>query len=598
MDAEETRDYNEPCVQCSDVNWGLTEEGKFYCRSCHNVIERTREVITGDAVTNARAQSISRGLKKKRKLDKGLEWYICEGFQYILWKQAEALQSLGVSSKLKDEILCNVWKRYLQKNKPAYCDKPVNDDTRDVHETCDSDTDGERDLDIKRLLELSCSASDTDQVSDSSIGGVSTFSKSSGKSTWSGSVDGSSYLLRKKKDKLRMSMPMTLAFCYLALLWLRESITLSDLLRLVMDGHIPYLNAYKDFPEEIKVYGEDLRIFHVETCPSYVDVLGKAYALATHVELPRFPDIAEGSFLHPNILCMKYLMEANLPDDMHSWTCRVVKKIGIGETDFLTLHPGMKSQKVKYDILATAVIVVVLKLLFLLDDEYEWLLSDCAEERNKSNNGCPFFDIKKWYMVVKSALDVEQEKLNEKKIRHLWRCETPLLYSARDKSNILKKRQMVVDLQRQFRTLSGLAEPTDKPKPSSFQFSWADERSKSSCFHEHSLDGVLQEKRNVLTTLNGKYWLCTTKLCREKVCGHLAHYEESKFPYTYQFVLNLFSFLLRVQPSVIHEEVCAVEHKLFYSKIHKKSKIPKREKKKTENSRSSEMNPGMPTETE
>lgn len=52
-----------------------------------------------------------------------------------------------------------------------------------------------------------------------------------GKSTWSGSVDGSSYLLRKKKDKLRMSMPMTLAFCYLALLWLRESITLSDLLR-------------------------------------------------------------------------------------------------------------------------------------------------------------------------------------------------------------------------------------------------------------------------------------------------------------------------------------------------------------------------------
>lgn len=59
-------------------------------------------------------------------------------------------------------------------------------------------------------------------------------------------------------------------------------------------------------------------------------------------------------------------------DDMHSWTCRVVKKIGIGETDFLTLHPGMKSQKVKYDILATAVIVVVLKLLFLLDDEYEW----------------------------------------------------------------------------------------------------------------------------------------------------------------------------------------------------------------------------------
>lgn len=40
------------------------------------------------------------------------------------------------------------------------------------------------------------------------------------------------------------------------------------------------------------------------------------------------------------------------------------------------------------------------------------------QETNSSITGCPFFDIKKWYMVVKSALDVEQEKLNEKKIRY------------------------------------------------------------------------------------------------------------------------------------------------------------------------------------
>lgn len=51
----------------------------------------------------------------------------------------------------------------------------------------------------------------------------------------------------------------------------------------------------------------------------------------------------------------------------------MIKKIGVGETDFLTLHPGNKSTwKVKYDILAVAIIIVVLKILFLLDDEYEW----------------------------------------------------------------------------------------------------------------------------------------------------------------------------------------------------------------------------------
>lgn len=51
----------------------------------------------------------------------------------------------------------------------------------------------------------------------------------------------------------------------------------------------------------------------------------------------------------------------------------MVKKTGIGHVDFLTLVPGNKStRKVKYDVLAAAVIVVVIKLLFLLDDRYEW----------------------------------------------------------------------------------------------------------------------------------------------------------------------------------------------------------------------------------
>lgn len=35
--------------------------------------------------------------------------------------------------------------------------------------------------------------------------------------------------------------------------------------------------------------------------------------IAKFLDLPRFPDITEDSYLHPNILCMKYLMEVNLP---------------------------------------------------------------------------------------------------------------------------------------------------------------------------------------------------------------------------------------------------------------------------------------------
>lgn len=60
-------------------------------------------------------------------------------------------------------------------------------------------------------------------------------------------------------------------------------------------------------------------------------------------------------------------------DEMHSFTCQVIKMAGIGEVDFLTFDPVAKMAKtVKYDVQAVAVIVVVLKLLFLLDDNLEW----------------------------------------------------------------------------------------------------------------------------------------------------------------------------------------------------------------------------------
>ncbi|KAM7174072.1 TATA box-binding protein-associated factor RNA polymerase I subunit B [Macrochelys suwanniensis] len=575
MEEEDTRDYSEPCVQCSVVNWGLTDEGRFYCKTCHNVIERTKEVLTSDVVPNTKIQSISRGFRKRKKIDKGWEWYVCEGFQYILKKQAEALQTLGVCPQMKDEILCNFWRCYLQKSKQAYCTTPVSYTSKalsisDV--STDVDSEPER-ISIHGLS--SFSESDGDLQTENSFGYVSSIGKASARETasvCSGSVDGGSYLLKRKKGNLRMSMPMTLSFCYIALLWLREPVTLSDLLRFVIDGHIPYLNAFQYFPEEMKLYGVDLKIFRVESWPVYEDVHNKMFELATFLDLPRFPAITDSCFLHPNILCIKYLMEANLPDELHNWTCRVVKKINVGETDFLTLDPMNKSaRKVKYDVLAAAIIIVVLKLLFLLDDQYEWLHANFAGKRNQKNKeGCLWFDFKKWYKIIKKSVDVEQKKLDEERARCLWKCEKPLFYSAKEKSVVFKKRQMVVNLQRQFGALSGSMQVAEKQSPSSFQLNWAEENTDVNCFHGHILEGVLQEKGNSLTAMNTKYWLCTVKLCNEKICGQLTHYKESDFPQSYQFVLNLFSFLLRVPASLIHEEVCLIEHKLFKTKLHRK----------------------------
>lgn len=38
--------------------------------------------------------------------------------------------------------------------------------------------------------------------------------------------------------------------------------------------------------------------------------------VAIFLDLPRFPDITEDCYLHPNVLCMKYLLELNLPGEL------------------------------------------------------------------------------------------------------------------------------------------------------------------------------------------------------------------------------------------------------------------------------------------
>ncbi|XP_074144214.1 TATA box-binding protein-associated factor RNA polymerase I subunit B isoform X2 [Sminthopsis crassicaudata] len=591
MDTEEARDFNERCTQCAAVSWGITDEGTYYCTSCLNVTERHKEVESiADFTPNTKIQAINRGLKKKRKLEKGLEWYICEGFQYILYQQAEALLSLGVCPKLKDEVLHNFWKRYLQKSKQAYCRRPIySNDNKSVGSDSYlslSGLDSEPELlSIHRYPFSESEAESHSEVSDRLILPNIKFTQSETTSVCSGSVDGVEYSRQKGKGILKMTMPMTLAFCYLSLLWQREAITLSDLLRFVEDGHIPYINIHQNFPEEMKLYGQDIKFFATESWPIYEDIYEKMIELAKFLDLPRFPDVTENCFLHPNMLCMKYLMEANLPDEMNNLTCQVIRMTGIGEVNFLTFDPiTEKTKTVKYDVQAVAIIVVVLKLLFLLNDNVEWSLSSLAQEHNENNyEDGPCFDFRKWYQIMKKVIDEKQQKQEEFRAKYQWKSEKPLYYSSGDRSVVYKRRLsfllfsgMVVNLQKQFSVLVDSASNPEKKKPSSFQLNWTEDQN-TTCFHRHSLQKILQKKGKSLTTLNSLYWLSTQKFCKS-YCKHVTTYEESNFSMSYQFVLNFFSFLLRIKASLLHEEVSLFEKRLFYKKYENKSKASKSKK--------------------
>lgn len=53
--------------------------------------------------------------------------------------------------------------------------------------------------------------------------------------------------------------------------------------------------------------------------------------VAVFLDLPRFPDITEDCYLHPNMLCMKYLLEVNLPGELccageEAWLLSYVKQ--------------------------------------------------------------------------------------------------------------------------------------------------------------------------------------------------------------------------------------------------------------------------------
>uniref|UniRef100_UPI003AB07611 TATA box-binding protein-associated factor RNA polymerase I subunit B-like n=1 Tax=Centroberyx gerrardi TaxID=166262 RepID=UPI003AB07611 len=185
---------------------------------------RTREVVdTSFMIGSNRISSLSKGIRLK-KPEHGRQWMICEGFQFILRNQADALLQLGVCPAFKDEVLCQMWRLYLQKSRQAFTNTPVRSVKFKVRGP-DSKSDSAAESSIM-------SASETDGEADlPSTAGSCPGDSSDGWSVCSGSVDAVTYLTaRQKRSRGLMSMRKTLAFLHLALVWSREALSLAHLL--------------------------------------------------------------------------------------------------------------------------------------------------------------------------------------------------------------------------------------------------------------------------------------------------------------------------------------------------------------------------------
>ncbi|XP_074471961.1 TATA box-binding protein-associated factor RNA polymerase I subunit B [Sebastes fasciatus] len=566
MDEEQTAGYREPCGVCSAVDWGVSDEGRFYCRSCHNVIERTREVVDSTFTPGSnRISTIGRGSRTKRP-ESGRQWVICEGFQFILRNQANALVKLGVSPRFKDEVLCQLWRIYLQKSRQAYTHNPARTARFNVRGP-NSDSDSAADLSVM-------SASETDGDTNPSSSAASNAGSSSDWSQCSGSVDAASYLsarLRRSRHTL-MSMKKTLALIHLALVWSREPLTLSDLLRLVNEGHVPYVNAYEELPDEMKLDGKDGLIFRVESVPPHRAVHKEAQTLLLFLQLPAFPPISRQSLLHPALLSLRYLTDANLPDELHPLVCRLMERAGMADQSLHTFdllaHPVLP----RYDVQTAALVVVTMKLVFGLDDHTEWDLSNETGDQDDKGN---MFNLRRWFRLLQAALIKAQRRRDHDIARKQWTAKKPIYQVRKQKWTVMKKKRTAEQVQICFEKLSSRPANVERVDPSSFQFCWGDEDGADGpSLHQKTLDGVMTLRDDVLTPSNSTYWQPAFRDSR--MCTSVYSELEARLPRMFVWLLQLFCFLLDVKPAYLLEEVLKVERRVIGSK---KSR---RRKKKTE----------------
>lgn len=546
MDEQDTAGYTEPCPQCSDVCWGISEEGRFYCLSCHTVVERSREVEERfqDRVSN-RVSRISKGAHTKRA-DRGYRWMICEAFQFILKNQADALLELGVSPGFKDLVLCRMWRIYLQRSQQAYTNKPK----RHGQAGTDSEDSAAESSVRSTILSESNPASDAHSQAESG-------------SDQSCSMDADSYLQKSQKNIL-MTMKRTLALIYLALVWSREALTLSDLLRLVQEGHVPYVKAFEKLPEQMKLMGKDTMLFRVERIPSYRVVHQDSGVLAQLLQLPAFPPISHEMLLHPAQLSLRYLTEVNLPDELHPWVCRLMERADMVDPARHTFDSTTQPILPYYDLQAAALVIVTMKVFFGLDDRTEWDLSNRVKD---SSEEC--FNPRKWYRLMQTALVRGQQSDNRAAARKQWKPKKLIFRRRADKYVAVKKKRTAEHVQVCFERLSSCPVDVQPTGPSSFRFCWGDEDgSDGPSMHHMKLDGFLTLKDDIPTPFNCSYWHQPLQPCQSRWCtpDHFLSEMEPLLPKSFKWLLQLFSFLLRLEPSIILREVLSVERRVFGTK--------------------------------
>ncbi|XP_076461159.1 TATA box-binding protein-associated factor RNA polymerase I subunit B-like [Babylonia areolata] len=185
-----------------------------------------------------------------------------------------------------------------------------------------------------------------------------------------------------------MNLRRTLSFLYAACLFVSPWVTVSDILRWVSCGTLPYMEATHLLHSDMKMSAYDHHLFRT------AKVTAESLRLDTGILL-RFLDVEQVPAFLVKDITIRYTLSLDLPKSFVPSVVRVVRQCPVKCSPFLEKDAYCCKSVPNVDALSAAYILVALKAMFGLDDHRERLLSEYTKEVQKKVDVL-LFDWLKW----------------------------------------------------------------------------------------------------------------------------------------------------------------------------------------------------------
>ncbi|CAL1265669.1 unnamed protein product [Larinioides sclopetarius] len=409
------------CTVCDNSEFTLIE-GVYVCNECNQQVQSSlHEQSDQEGFSRRSLLRTSPGekqVKTKKKRSVYDDWTTPEAYTLILRKQVTALINLGASKQLENAVLY-MWCLYLQKCQTAFrtdfkAKKPVprlgiyapmrdrkvlygnkfierkmknkkrkktlpEQSTLEAKESEESATSDFADNEVYNPS----SVFDTNsEVSNAPTGTEAETENESDGDLSSSEKIGLSSVARKTletkkihKNKHRakqisvheLDLSKLLSFCHLGLIYTKDNLLLSDLLRLVNERKVPYLFATEYLPPSMKLKYGDTSVFRKKRAPDLWEVSSMSAKLVDFLKLPKFKHY----YLMPIVI--RFVTDLNLPGRIIPVIKNIINDWKKGENEWYEtkLIAGKMLSIPLYEVQAMAAIIVALKLLFVLDGKYE-----------------------------------------------------------------------------------------------------------------------------------------------------------------------------------------------------------------------------------